>query len=154
MDPPALSPALSEEMDAFAGPGGVAAGVELGKEAMRADGLVIRVVLLSAAHGNATVELRYSNEGEATISQLRAEMAVPKFATMDFGAPSGTDLPPPPPTSPPITQRLTMTQQPDGREGWQPKLLKAKLKVSYSLNSAAATTAATQLVTMGPEFFT
>lgn len=50
----------------------------------------------------------------------------------------------------PITQRLTITQPPSP----QPKPLKAKLKVGYTLRTAAATAAATQLVTLGPEFFT
>ena len=124
-----------------------------GREAMRADGLVLRLVLLSAEAGDATVELLYSNEGEAEISHLRSELAVPKFATMDFGAPSGTELPPPPmmaATPPPITQRLTITQPHDG----QPRPLKAKLKVSYTLRTAAATAAASQTITLGPEFFT
>ena len=117
---------------------------------MRADGLVLRLALLSNEGGDATVELLYSNEGEAEISQLRSELAVPKFAAMDFGAPSGTTLPPPPPTSPPITQRLTITQQHAG----QPRPLKAKLKISYTLRTAAATAASSQLITLGPEFFT
>jgi hypothetical protein len=124
-----------------------------GREAMRADGLVLRLVLLSAEAGDATVELLYSNEGEAEISHLRSELAVPKFAAMDFGAPSGTELSPPPmmtATPPPITQRLTITQPHNG----QPRPLKAKLKVSYTLRTAAATAAASQTITLGPEFFT
>ena len=124
-----------------------------GREAMRADGLVLRLVLLSAEEGDATVELLYSNEGEADISHLRSELAVPKFASMDFGAPSDTELPPPPmmaATPPPITQRLTITQPHNG----QPRPLKAKLKVSYTLRTAAATAAASQTITLGPEFFT
>lgn len=145
-------PESEEGMGAFCAPGHDHGGERpRGREAMRADGLVVRLVLLSADAGDATVELLYSNEGEATISNLRSELAVPKFAAMDFGAPSGTELPsPPPPTSPPITQRLTITQQHSG----QPRPLKAKLKVSYTLRTAAATAAASQMITLGPEFFT
>ena len=124
-----------------------------GREALRADGLVLRLVLISAEAGDATVELLYSNEGEAEILHLRSELAVPKFALMDFGAPSGSELPPPPMMAaapPPITQRLTITQPRTG----QPRPLKAKLKVSYTLRTAAATAAASQLITLGPEFFT
>ena len=124
-----------------------------GREALRADGLVLRLVLISAEAGDATVELLYSNEGGAEIVHLRSELAVPKFASMDFGAPSGSELPPPPlmaAAPPPITQRLTITQPRTG----QPRPLKAKLKVSYTLRTAAATAAASQLITLGPEFFT
>ena len=139
-----------EGMGTFCSPGrDQGGGRPRGREAMRADGLVVRVVLVSAEGGDATVELLYSNEGEAAISNLRSELAVPKFAAMDFGAPSGTELPPPPPTSPTITQRLTITQRSDG----PPRSLKAKLKLSYSLRTDAATDAASHLITLGPEFF-
>ena len=145
-----------EGMGDFCTPTPARAGAEArprGREALRADGLVLRLVLIAAEAGDATVELLYSNEGEAEIVHLRSELAVPKFAAMDFGAPSGSELPPPPlmaAAPPPITQRLTITQPRTG----QPRPLKAKLKVSYTLRTAAATAAASQLITLGPEFFT
>ena len=48
-----------------------------------------------------------------------------------------------------VTQRLQLTQ-PAPPPGTELKPLKAKLKVSYALNGAAA---ASQLVTLGPEYF-
>ena len=78
----------------------------------------------------------------------RAEVAVPRYLTMNLGPPSGTSLPAEPlpgfgPTLPPITQTLWLTRQ----EPAQRKPLKLKLKINYSRGGVSGV----QQCTVGPE---
>ncbi len=78
---------------------------------------------------------------------LVAEVAVPKYLTVDLGAPSATSLPPEPlpgfgPTLPPITQPLTLMQT-----GASVKPIKLKVKVSYTVGGASKV----EMISVGPE---
>ena len=121
------------------------------KEVTRtADGLVVTVSLGGggvAADGSASVALMFGNDSANAVEGLVAEVAVPKYLTVDLGAPSATSLPPEPlpgfgPTLPPITQPLTLKQT-----GAAVKPIKLKVKVSYTVGGAAKV----EMISVGPE---
>ena len=115
-----------------------------------ADGLVVTVSLGGggvAADGSASVALMFGNDSANPVEGLVAEVAVPRYLTVELGAPSATSLPPEPlpgfgPTLPPITQPLTLTQT-----GAAVKPIKLKVKVSYTVGGASKV----EMIAVGPE---
>ena len=131
-------------------PAAAASGGAGGVEVLRADGLVVSVVLSApqSAEG-ATLTFCYGNDEPSAVDDLRAEVAVPRYLAMNLGPPSATSLPAEPvpgfgPTLPPITQTLWLTRQ----EPAQRKPLKLKLKLNYSRGGVSGQV---QQCTIGPE---
>ena len=97
--------------------------------------------------GSASVALMFGNDSANPVEGLVAEVAVPRYLTVELGAPSATSLPPEPlpgfgPTLPPITQPLTLTQT-----GAAVKPIKLKVKVSYTVGGASKV----EMIAVGPE---
>ncbi len=151
--PPAAAPppAPTPPPPAAPTPPPVASPPSAPKEVTRtADGLVVTVSLGGggvAADGSASVALMFGNDSANPVEGLVAEVAVPRYLTVELGAPSATSLPPEPlpgfgPTLPPITQPLTLTQT-----GAAVKPIKLKVKVSYTVGGASKV----EMIAVGPE---
>jgi len=112
---------------------------------------VVRLVRLSpVADGSCVCTFCFGNDSADSLSELRAEVAVPRYLVATLGKPSAEHLPPEPipgfgPTLPPITQSLRLVQP----LGPPFKPLKLKLKLTYARGGVAET----QTVTVGPEAF-
>uniref|UniRef100_A0A7S3BII8 GAE domain-containing protein n=1 Tax=Haptolina ericina TaxID=156174 RepID=A0A7S3BII8_9EUKA len=127
-----------------------------GRELLRADGFVASVVVCGPIEKTSTtVALCYGNDAAQPLSDLHAEVALPRYLKMELSPPSATSLSPEPlpgfgPTLPPVTQILRLHQQPRLDEPSKPfKPFKIKLKVSYNRNGAPVVVQAI----VGPEFF-
>uniref|UniRef100_A0A7S4F1Q3 GAE domain-containing protein n=2 Tax=Chrysotila carterae TaxID=13221 RepID=A0A7S4F1Q3_CHRCT len=126
-----------------------AAGAAKGREVLREDGIVVRIVP-SAATGDdtASATLCYGNDG-GRVDHFSAEAAVPRYLAIVLGAPSGSSMAAEPlpgfgPTLPPITQALHLKQQASPA-----KPFKVKLKVNYTRSGKPQSLT----TTIGPDCF-
>ena len=91
--------------------------VSNGRELLRSEGFVASVVVCGPVESTSTtVALCYGNDAAQSLSDLRAEVALPRHLKMELSAPSATSLPPEPlpgfgPTLPPVTQMLRLIHQ-------------------------------------------
>nr|ALD47959.1 gamma adaptin ear domain protein [Isochrysis galbana] len=123
-----------------------------GVEVLRSEGLIVRIALSGGGvvGGSCVAILCYGNDASTPVSNLAAQVAVPKHLRMQLGPPSDTCLPPEPlpgfgPTLPPITQTLRLAQV--GRPPYKP--LKVRLRLAYEREGKHIVEEAT----IGPESF-
>jgi hypothetical protein len=127
-------------------------GKDVGVEVLRSEGLIVRVSVSGAGvvDGGCVVTLCYGNDAPTPVTNLTAQVAVPKHLRMRLDPPSATSLPPEPlpgygPTLPPITQALRLSQV--GGPPYKP--VKVRLRLAYD----RAGEHVVEEATIGPESF-